>query len=188
MLSVPPKILEPAFRAIPLGNSVRRSVKPTFSHRSTTSLYAWAHGICPLCVLSLAAVGWGYLGGFGFGIPFFKYQVLRSKKQEPRSKKQEARAEMQEPRCKKQDARAKNQESRDNKTPWEIQISRQNFPKSRIESLISWLLFLGSTFFPFLPYPHRFHFSLLVQDFAVIVSREEDKIGQLTLGQFSSIA
>ena len=28
----------------------------------------------------------------------------------------------------------------------------------------------------FLPYPFRFHFSLLVQDFAVIGRREEDKI------------
>ncbi len=48
---------------------------------------------------------------------------------------------------------------------------------------ISYIVFQTS----FLPHLHRFHFSLLVQDFAVIRCREEDKIGQLTCSQFSAI-
>jgi hypothetical protein len=43
---------------------------PIFSRQSTTGLCAWEHGKCPLSALSLAAIGWVFLGGFGFGIAF----------------------------------------------------------------------------------------------------------------------
>ena len=45
----------------------------------------------------------------------------------------------------------------------------------------TWYLVHGTSYnTPFLPYSHWFHFSLLVQDFVVIGSREEDEISQLT--------
>ena len=59
-----------------------------------------------------------------------------------------------------------------------VDISLDSVFRTSYFLLCTLYLVPGTLYNPsFLPYLHRFHFSLLVQDFAVIDRREEDKVG-----------